>query len=603
MINAKTEKINGRFGAFDALVISGDTRPVKDDLKALGFQWFPQKAVWWKVSKNVDERTITKLKTLGVEFGESNIQAPQSPLTPNELQETQHAQEVPVAKKQWVTEDEEMSKWYKFPINKNIQSYETTTNVDGKDYNVNISIDRSYVMGGDIYTKRKSREYIKRPRYVINVTIPEFKAEDNQPYKKSYNYTVKQPIEWATYDEDAFLNTNVKDITQKILSQPDKIPGIIKYKVEISKRTPEYKQFLNDIGESKIKPTFSFHIDQAPYTGDYKIEVDDLGCKENALTVYLNTLVEKEGAPSQATVAYKAPLDGTYTVEDFNKKINEYLISDHAEIEKNYVKYLKSFPYLDSQKEEANQSINEIKNILANPQASVNKVFDELKNRGYIRPHKRQKQWSGLTRGEEITWIIDSKKIVRDAYSYGSYLSHTPDYFYAVVAYYIHRQARNITSWTDMMLVDSMNIWRRSMEKFGVTLSLKEIDHIVSVIGNEIYGTFKKNVEPEEEQINSNVSGILKDFADLAQKHGISTVGIEDNVKDIYRSLVKNLHPDRYQDPIEKQQKTREFQDLQNIYDAIPAQYKAASSWYGKYIESEALKTIIISSIKKDIKI
>jgi hypothetical protein len=231
----------------------------------------------------------------------------------------------------------------------------------------------------------------------------------------------------------------------------------------------------------------------------------------------------------------------------------------------------------------------------------VNKVFDEIKARGYIRPHKRQKQGIGLTSGEEIKWIIDSKKIVHDAYSGSSYLAHSPDFFYAVVAYYIHRQAKGIWSYTDMMLVESMDTWRSSMQRFGVDLDLKEIDKIVTGLGNAIYNLFKKDVEPEKEE-SSNVNGILREFANLAQKYGISVEDIESNVKEIYRSLVKYLHPDKYPDPKEKEEKTREFQELQNIYDSIPTQYKTANTWYDHYIQSEVIKSIIINSIKNDIK-
>jgi hypothetical protein len=584
MINAKTEKIQGKYGPFDALVLSGDTKPVMNQLKSMGFRWYGPKQVWWMASKNVGQPQIDALKNLGVTFGvaEKPLEQPQKPIPPQET-----------SKKQWVTEEPEMSKWYGFPINKNIMSYPENVNVDGKDYPVEVTIDRSYVLGGDRYTPRKSRDYRGKPKYLINILIPEI------DYKHSWKYISKQL--WGAYDEDTLLNTTIKEIVKKnILESPNTVPGVIRYKNELAKRTPEYKQFLNDIGANKIKPSFDFHIDDPLYAGDYKVEVDDLGADEKTLKVYIHTLVDREGAPSSATVAYEAPLDGTYTIEDFNRKIKEFLISYHDDIQEKYIKYLKLFPFLTSQKEEAGQSVEKIKSILASPESSVNKVFDELKARGYIRPHKRQKQYTGLTKGEEITWIVDSKKIVNDAYGFNSYLSHTPDYFYAVVAYYIHRQVRNISSWTDMMLVDAMNVWQNSMKRFGIDLDWKEVERIITIIGNAILNIFRKNVEPESGQETSGeVTDALKEFANLALKYGISIEGLENNVRNIYRTLAKYLHPDKYPDPKEKEEKTREFQDLQNLYDSIPAQYKAAHSWYDLYVESEIAKDIITTSIKK----
>jgi len=598
MISAKHNTITGKFGDFKALVISGDVAPLKSNLLYLGFKEYSKTGEFWMASKNVTPILIEKLKILGITIGESTpaVTTPTSPQAPE-----QHLEQ----SKQWVSEEPEMTKWYGFPINKNIQSYQETTNVDGKDYKVDISIDRSYVMGGDTYHKTKSREFKGKPRYKIHIAILDIKDPKNpsDPYKQTYNYTSKQL--WGSYDENTFLNTTLKEITKNVLNNPQKVPGVIRYENEISKRTPEYKQFLNDIKEDKITPTFTVHITDPQYEGDYKVEVSSLGVSDRCLDVYLETKLEQEGAPRATTVSYGTKIDGTYTIDDFNKKVQDFINNTgHDKIQENYVKYLKSFPCLQEQKTEAGQSVEEMKNILINPMASVNKVFDEIKARGYIRPHKRQKQYTGLTTGDEITWIVDSKKIVNDAYSFGSYLSHTPDYFYAVVAYYIHRKHRNISSWTDMMLRDSMATWRSNMAKYGINLDINQIDAIVSSIGNAIYDIFSKKAEyfdQEAQAPKENVAEALRDFENLAQQYGISTEGLEQNVKNIYRTLTKTLHPDLVQDPQEKLKREEEFKKLQEIYDAIPQQYKLAYSWYDKYIESKNIRTIIISSIKRNV--
>jgi hypothetical protein len=583
MINAKIEKIQGKYGAFDALVISGETLPIMNQLKSMGFRWYGAKQSWWISNKNANSDTINKLKSLGVVFGDNkeSTVAPTSPDKPLKPAE--------VTKKQWVTEDEDMTRWYGFPINKAIMSYKEKINVDNKEYDVDVTVDRSYVMGGDAYKKTKSREYKGKPKYLINVSVPELN------YNKSWKKVSKQL--WGSYDEDNFLNTEVKDIVKKDILEKA-IPNSIRYINDLAARTPEYRQFLKDIEGRKITPEFNFHIEDPEYKGDYKIKVDNL-IDENSMHVYLSTNLNTEGAPRSRIISHQTPIDHTFTVEDFYRKIQENIDKEHDKIQEKYIEYLKSFPYLSSQKQEATRSLEDIKSILQSPQSYVNKVFDELKNRGYIRPHKRQKQYSGLTMGDEIKWIIDSKKIVNDSYSASSYLAHTPEYFYAVVAYYIHRVARNIQSWTDMMLVESMMTWKYSMKSYGIEMDLREIERVVSLIGSAIYRLFSKDVEQEAPQYGSSTTGVLKEFSDFAIKHGISIEGLEDNVRNIYRSLAKNLHPDTVQDPIEKQEKTKEFQQLQNIYDALPQQYKTANNWYDKYVESQIQKDIIVNSMKK----
>ena len=71
--------------------------------------------------------------------------------------------------KKWVTENEEMTKWYGFPINKNIFEFDTETKVGDKVYPVKVSIDRSFVegKGSDTYRVTKSREHRGLPKYMV----------------------------------------------------------------------------------------------------------------------------------------------------------------------------------------------------------------------------------------------------------------------------------------------------------------------------------------------------------------------------------------------------------------------------------------------------
>jgi len=70
----------------------------------------------------------------------------------------------------------------------------------------------------------------------------------------------------------------------------------------------------------------------------------------------------------------------------------------------------------------------------------------------------------------------------------------------------------------------------------------------------------------------------------------------------IYRTLSKQIHPDLYPEPNVKIKKEEEMKELNAIWDKVPNQYKTANTWYDNYVYSEVVKTIIINSIKKDIK-
>lgn len=78
----------------------------------------------------------------------------------------------------------------------------------------------------------------------------------------------------------------------------------------------------------------------------------------------------------------------------------------------------------------------------------------------------------------------------------------------------------------------------------------------------------------------------MQELTSFAQQYGIPSENIEENSKMVYRNLAQMLHPDKYPDPAKKDEMTRKFQQLQDIWDRVPQQYKAASNWYEKYVMS-----------------
>jgi len=116
---------------------------------------------------------------------------------------------------------------------------------------------------------------------------------------------------------------------------------------------------------------------------------------------------------------------------------------------------------------------------------------------------------------------------------------------------------------------------------------------------------FKRDMEPETETDTKRSSGLpesLNQLANIAKQYGISVENIENDAKNIYRTLSKQIHPDLYPEPNVKIKKEEEMKELNAIWDKVPNQYKTANTWYDNYVYSEVVKTIIINSIKKDIK-
>jgi hypothetical protein len=220
---------------------------------------------------------------------------------------------------------------------------------------------------------------------------------------------------------------------------------------------------------------------------------------------------------------------------------------------------------------------------IKNRTADADSILRKLQEKGYIRPSKRQRQSPGMTMGDEIKWVIDSPKIVDDAYG-SSYVQNTPDYFYSVVAYYVHRRIRNISSFTDMMLVDVISRWLGTMKKMGADITFREVDVSISQIGDAIARKIQGNTAKEENVNPTNTDSALNEFAQFVKKYEIDAENIQNNAKGIYRMLAQQIHPDKFQDQATKLQKEEEFKELQAIWSRVPSQYKTAFNWYQKCV-------------------
>jgi len=574
------EEIQGKYGKFMAYLVEGDTMPIKDRLKSIGFQWYGPKQVWWISDKKMTPYIKSQLESLGVNSNNQPNQ-PTQENTENINQPTKptYTPQPPPPKPE-DTDEPEMSAWYGFPIKKNIYSFTTPVTIEDKEYNVQVYVSRSFQKGvtSDSYKITKSREHRFLPKYIIGMEIPEIE------YKNSFKQQSKE--KWGQYNEQTVLE-GIKKLVEDALSVPKtKVRTGIEFLHDVSLRDDNYKQFLEDLGDKKIPaPEYDFTINDPEYGGNYKVKIYELGMDRKAPSTTVGALIDSPLAPKYLkSFGYQnINLTNTRTIEDFHNKVNQFLTDKRDYVQEEFLKYLKSFPFLDSQKAEASSDFNVVLDYIKNRTADVDSILRKLQEKGYIRPSKRQRQSPGMTMGDEIKWVIDSPKIVDDAYG-SSYVQNTPDYFYSVVAYYVHRRIRNISSFTDMMLVDVISKWIDTMKKMGANITFREVDASISQIGDAIARKIQGHTEKAENINPTNSDSALNEFAQFVQKYEIDTENIQNNVKGIYRMLVQKIHPDKFPDPAEKLQKEEEFKALQAIWDRVPSQYKTAFNWYQKCV-------------------
>lgn len=630
------EIINGQYGPFEAYLIGGDvpadTMTIKDSLKQMGFKWFNGK--WWISSKKLNSNQLNYLTSVlkVQDLSSLNSASPtETPIAQPSSNETSLNTEPKVEPKigaepkaepkiglvdpsKLRTEDPDATKWTGFPVNKNIYQF-VLKMVDGfgNDREVLVEVDREMVYS-DSMRKTKSMEHRRHPNYSCRIS-------DKQTNKYITTKKFKSKDAWGTYSEDVKLK-EIEDGLQKYLdnkeksktwkeidlhydskNKPDDLKQIFLKLFDKPKNAPEVIEFSSKFN---VKITDSQNPE---YNGEYpvaihsfsKYEKDDEKNPDSYEFTYNSNLVlsidsnlEKLDQSYKSYDSYLTTLDiyGIKTVEEFYSKLNQLLQS--KEVTERYLKRLQSFPFLNSQKSTGNEELVKIKKIMANPDGNLESVFSTLKSMNYIRESLRK------IKGNE--WVLNSKQIVDEIYS-GGFNSNLPNYFFTVLAYFMHRELKGISSFTDIMLMDSLRVWRNSLSKFGFDLKMDEIENIVTKIGrallkkywngfnsqNEKNEYFRNNWDKDwnssSENKNNNYqqqnqASSLDLFKNFAEKLGIDPIGIENGARKVYYKILKLIHPDLEQDPVEKDKKTEMTKELNNIWDKMPEIYKTSSNWY-----------------------
>ncbi|HUS50965.1 MAG TPA: DnaJ domain-containing protein [Candidatus Paceibacterota bacterium] len=571
--------LSGKYGTYQAYCVNGNTIPIKERLKSLGFRWNGKNKVWI-ISANKYTPYIEKsLKEIGVSTpGSSTIAPSEETVAPSEETNSfpYNTKSDNYINGEWITENKDIQNSYGFPVNENIHSFDAIFKEGENTGNVRVTIDRKAQTKegyGEYYYKRPP-EKKKKPVYV-------FKFFDIDTKKEITELQVTSTSPFS--DENEYLGKTTETIRQ-VLNQEKRLKRQnfyykIAFHFDAKNRTEDFKEYIKDEDGSFEGTTIhGFNVDieyqdeNGNYSGTYplKANIRTSGDKE-PYEFSISEDLDFEGKPRKYYFISES-LKGIHTIEQFNQKVKK--ISQTDELKNNYIDYLKSFPFLESQRKQGEEEASQIIGFLSGGNASTDFFLNELKQKGYIRPHRRQKQMgSGLSSGEEIKWVVDSEKIKDDIYG-SRYLKETPEFFYAVLAYWIHRRKNNISrGWWDQ-LSDVINKWVRSMKKFGHEINIIEIDETIARIGNQIFNEIVKRVKTEEPTVEEvELEPSVIDFANFANRYDVDTTNIKDRLKNIFRELSMKLHPDLNQ---ENPNAEEEFKEFGNKWDAIPTRIKGA---------------------------
>ena len=614
-LRLELENFQGARGSRPIYFVYGNSYPIKNTLKNLGFFWFKSKKAWGLNQSRYNSQIESSLKQLGVHI--PGAQPPVEQQT-SERPPVEQPVEQPVESKyvtqsenfkngKWISENPELENSYGFPINDGIHTFDVPFEENGEEHIILVVMDRKAQpkesgYHNPVYYRRPPADK-KSPLYKIHFIDKETGQEITD-----YTFVNKKGF----IDEENFLNVVEDSFNQIIKGEKQlkrkNIRGMIFNHFDIGKRDDELKDYLfKQDGEWKKEiKGFTVNIDykdeNGDYTGTYPIKVDLRNYNENLKTPVSFNLTEDlelEDKNRFNRTLTSGNLIGVYTVEDFNNRIKDTIKNNAEEIKDAYVTFLKSFPFLESQKETGKASADEIYNLITGGSRSNEFFLQQLKERGYIRPNKRQKQNIGLATPESIKWVVDSEKI-KDAIYGSGYLHKMPDFFYSVIAYWVHRKKNNIPVFGSQ-LFDSINTWTRSMKSFGYEIDWKEVKSSVNNIGSQIYeeivGSFKQETNTNfNEKQNTNVDPSVLPFLQFAEENEIDTTNaVEENrLKSIYLNLAKRFHPDLNREDEEQEEIAQSHtKRLMELWQSIPENIRNATFnlAFMKFCQRHPIKT------------
>jgi hypothetical protein len=598
----------------------------------VGLKYYKAKNIWWAYPEFLTQDKISSLNAIGVDTSALSPGTPQDippvpPVSADDAPQTIEQEERPPitnktdsdsGKYQGSSEEEASeslgvnpvggmgyesipnSKWYGFNIKKNIYSTSIEVDMDGEPIPLLIRLDRWY---------RKGRRKI--PSYIY------FVYHNNEFID---NISLKAPGNWGTYDEDEMAYNIPEKIKSIIDKKSDRhIYGSLKYKLQIDQRDPELTNFLEEwsgyYGEKAN--TFALNnfvlpkiiLTEPGYEGEYDLILKRLGD-----SIYVEPYVDHPLKTSpRSLISFIIP-PTILSIDELKSYANNFIEENRNKISEYYIKYLKSFPYAKEEEEKGREDMRSVVDMIGK-NYDVPFFRSKLIEMGYIRPSKRVSKndiergfipFNQISGGEEgllgsreldkIKWVLESRKIVNDAFTYGQ----NPSFFYSTIAYWLHRKAKNISSWTDMMLMDAIRHWVNLSKKYGYDLEFDDINNYFDKVSSNLYETLfhrespksradewsdfygrggRASGDPGAYSFKGNESA-LNNFVSLAVSLGANELEAKQNPKGTYRELVKMYHPDI--NPEATEENKASLVELIKHYNNLPVEITRANNWYNK---------------------
>jgi len=582
-------------------VLKGETYPIKGQLgrSGLGFNyWRP--VGWWIYQERMTPEMGSSLRNLGFDvsiIGGEASQAPPAAAMPPADQSTQTTPEPPEAPATAIPEAstvvtdqswddvEPKSNWYGFPIKKNIYETSVPISVDDQSYDVKVELSRLF---------KKGRRRV--PSYIYEVFWNE---------NLIGRIAKPAPGDWGSYDEKEIASSIPEYIQERFAAGPkSKMFNAFKHFLELSGREPELTEYLNRFGKltdsEKIDKTI--HLDEPGYEGDFPVK---FYAYSDGISWYGETALEHPQAPSPKTVYYIGDVPpSVHSINDFHQwldsRINDPEVDARAKEE--YLKYLKSFHYTEEEQEAARGQFQEILPVIESRSTDVNFFREKLIQHGYIRPSRRRGSRSvpGMQPQESIELILDKRKIVDDSYNFGK-LSRSPDYFYTVLAYLMHRHKAGNIGFGSLFgqIGSSIRDFHDTLTKHGATISFGELESYLDSLAKQLlrdivgvqapgsswdqyqqfYGGEGIGGDPAGPDAAIG-SGHLDAFVEFAVMQGLSDDVVRSNPSKAYRTLAIRFHPDVNQNNPEAEAL---FKQLGSLWDVVPLEFKKTSdNWLSR---------------------
>jgi len=602
--------------------LSGDTYPLHKAInlgkQGLGFTFWRTKKIWW--TYNLKPHVLRRLKKAGVDVSavdaypaETSTAAPVAPAIEEEQPQPQPEETAlsPIDRSwdfldtQW--KEKELSQKAGFPV-KTIYEQTITIPYQGQEVPLYLSLNRRVAKGKSRYGDSVAKGWKHVPLYNVTVNLNDKDGTFIGKIPLPVNRKKDEPKQrWQQIDEAALIPQMIEIANSAFANEASKAYRLLSDALQVQGRDPEFEQFLkahekyNDEGGRNPGILKSIRLDEPGYEGDYPVSFSKLSND----TWYGDIALEHPQAPSYKPNAFYLQMPTSIqTVDAFNQWL-ETEINDPENLEtakRNYLKYLKSFPFLEEEAEEAKGQLGEIVAIIEAKFMDARFFRNKLLEHGYIRPSKRQKKTGpGMQVQEKIQMILDREAIMNGIYT-SSKTRNTPDFFYAALAYFMLRHKDSNIGFMPIQIIDNVRRLADVISRFGTKIDSGDLydymDGLAKKMLNDLfgihaggsawdqwqafyggggYGQQQQQVQPQVVQ-----SDALAQFADFASRHGFDFETAKTQPKAIYRQLALKIHPDK--NPDNPEQATEEFKALQFIWNQLPDTLKQAiTGWWKRF--------------------